>query len=168
VFQSSAKLAGGRREWPPVRQTLEKELEEFRKLEARLDGLHGGHWPAGKLVRELGLLYHELDKIDDRAAAAAREAERERAEALETERVLVDLQRQWQGVAARSGDLEITAWVRDLTAGVEKRLNSLRADYRRGAIHYDQALAGLQEQADLLRGSRLTTRDGKSVGIDLL
>jgi hypothetical protein len=167
VFQSAAKLAGGRREWPPARQTLVKELEEFRKLEARLDGLHGQRWSAGRLVRELTLLYHELDKIEDRAAGAVRQAEVERAAELEAERTVTELTRKWQGLGARyPGQAGIADGARDLVGQSEQRLSYMRAQYRRGSMDYDQVLTGLEDLAASLRGARFSTEDGKSVGVD--
>lgn len=167
VFQSAAKLAGGKREWPPVRPALQAEFEEFRKLEARLDGLRAQRWSAGRLVRELGLLYHELDKMDDRAREALRQAESERSAALDAEREVLDLQRRWQGIILRYPDQPgIGDSARDLVAQAEQRLNYLRSQYRRGTLEYDQALAGLEDTAAGLRAARFTTSDGKSVGIE--
>jgi hypothetical protein len=167
VFTSAARsISGGRRDWPPVRPAMQGELEEFRKLEARLDGLRAQRWSAGRLVRELGLLYHELDKIDDRAKEALRQVETDRAAVLDAERGVLDLQRQWQGLVLRYPDQPAVGdGARDLVAQTEQRLNYLRAQYRRGAMNYDQIMAGLEDMAESLRGARFRTSDGITVGI---
>jgi chromosome segregation ATPase len=167
VMQSASKLISARREWPPTRSALENDAAEFQKLETRLDGLRGQRWSASRLVREMGLIYHEMDKLDDRAAQALRSAEGERSAIQEAERSLGDLTRRLESFAQRyPDDPAVGDGARDLLTQAEQRIAYLRAQYRRGGIDYDQALAGLEELADSLRAARFTTSEGRSVGIE--
>ena len=167
VLQSSPKLASGRRDWPPTRSALEGDVIEFRKLESRLDGLRAQRTSASNLVRELGLIYHDLDKIDDHAAQALRSAESERSAVTEVERTVADLARRLETLGTRYPDQPgVGDGARDLQKQCEQRLAYLRAQYRRGGMDYDQVLNGLEDLEASLRAARFSTDDGRSVGID--
>lgn len=167
ALQSAPKLTSRRRGWPPTRSVLENDAAEFRKLETRLDGLRAQRWSASRLVREMGLIYHELDKIDDHVAQAVRAAEGERSTILEAERSVGDLTRRLEVFAQRYPvEPAIADGARDLLKQAEQRLAYLRAQYRRGGSDYDQILAGLVELEASLRAARFTTNDGRQVGLE--
>jgi len=167
VLVSAPKLTSGRREWPPSRAALEHDAAEFRKLEARLDGLRGQRWSASRLVRELGLIYHDLDKLDDRAAQAVRAAEGERRAAQEAEQTLGDLIRRLEIFAQRHADQPgVADTALDLARQAEQRLAYLRSRYRQGGVDYDQVLEEMVELAGSLRSARFTSSDGRSIGLE--
>jgi len=166
AFQSAGKLASGRRDWPPTRQSLADEVKIFQGLESRLDGLRSRRISSGALVRELGQIYHELDLLDDRVITAARMAESEQKEAAELEREVETLQRRWLAVEQRyPGQADLDLEIKDLVSQADQRLAQLKTQYKRGGLDYDQVLSGLREQVTLLRAARFTAADGASINL---
>ncbi len=164
AFQAAGKLASGRRDWPPTRQSLADEVKIFQSQEARLDGLRARRIASGALVRELGQIYHELDLLEDRVSTATRAAEAEQREAAEAEQAVVTLQQRWQAVAQRyPGQADLDLEIKDLISQADQRLALLKNQYRRGGMEYDQVLSALREQAGILRSARFTTAAGQSI-----
>ncbi len=167
AFQSAGKLASGRRDWPPTRQTLADDIKSFQELEKRLDGLRSRQITSSTLVRELGQIYHELDLMDDRVTQATRKAESEQNEAAELERELEGLQQRWQAVAQRyPGQTDLDLEIKDLVSQTDQRLALLKNQYKRGGLDYDQVVSGLREQAGILRSARFTSADGQPLTLN--
>lgn len=166
AFQAAGKLASGRRDWPPTRQSLAEDVKAFQELERRLDGLRIKRMTSGALVRELGQVYHELDQIEDRVSSAARQAEIEQQEALQIERQVEELQQRWQALAQRyPGQADLDLEIKDLVAQADQRIAQLKAQYKRGGINYDQVISALREQVNTLRTARFTGGEGQDVSL---
>ena len=166
ALQQAGKLASGRRDWPPTRQSLVDEVKAFQQLEGRLDGLHARRISSGGLVRELGQLYHELDLLEDKVSKAARQADEEQRAAGERERQIEGLQQRWQAQATRyAGQAAVADGVKDLLSQADSRVAYLKGQYKRGSLEYEQVLDGLQELADGLLNAKFTTEDGQSVSL---
>ena len=164
AFQSAGKLSTGRRDWPPTRQTLADDVRAFQDLEKRLDGLRNRSVSSGTLVRELGQIYHELDRLDDHVSQAARQAEAEQSEAAALESQVEELQQRWQAQAQRYPDqADLDLEIKDLVSQADQRLAQLRNQYKRGGLDYEQVMNGLREQAGILRTARFSTVDGQPV-----
>ncbi len=167
VLQSAPKSANGRREWPPSRAILENEAAEFYRLEDRLDGLRKQRWSASRLVREMGLIYHELDKLDVRATSALRAVEGERAAIIAAEQRVSEASHKLEALAQRNADQPgVVSGVRDLIKQAEQRLSYLRAQYRRGHTDYDQALKGVEELGASLYAAQFSTAEGQSLSLE--
>jgi hypothetical protein len=167
AFQAAGKLASGRRDWPPTRQSLAEEVKTFQQLENRLDGLRTRSIASGALVRELSQVYHELDRLEDQVTQAVHAAETEQGEAAETELQLGALQQRWQALAQRyPGQADLDLEIKDLVSQTDQRLGQLKSQYKRGAMEYDQVLSGLREQTSLLRNARFSNAEGQPVTIN--
>lgn len=168
AFQAAGKLASGRRDWPPTRQSLAADVRSFQELERRLDGMRSKRMSSGALVRELGQIYHELDGMEDRVTAAVRQAEAEQQEAVGVERQVTELQQRWQALAQlHPGETDLDLEIKDLVHQVDQRLAQLQAQYKRGQITYDQALSGLRELVTLLRNTHFNGKDGQDVRLTI-
>lgn len=166
ALQSAGKLASGRRDWPPTRQSLVEEVRAFQELDRRLERLKSDRKTAGGAVHELGQIFHELSQLEDRVVAAIRQAEIEQQEAIRLERLLEEYQQRWQALAQRfpaQADLDLE--IKDLVSQADQRLAHIKTQYKQGSMSYEQALDGLREAASALRNARFSVSEGQEVRI---
>ncbi|GAP07416.1 MAG TPA: hypothetical protein DEQ80_12235 [Anaerolinea thermolimosa] len=166
ALQSAGKLASGRRDWPPTRQSLVEEVRMFQELERRLDRLKSDRKTASEAVHELGQIFHELSQLEDRVVAAIRQAELEQQEAIRLERLLEEYQQRWQALAQRfpaQADLDLE--IKDLVSQADQRLARIKTQYKQGILSYEQALDGLREAVSALRNARFNVPEGQEVHI---
>lgn len=164
AFQTAGKLASGRRDWPPTRQSFDQDRQALQNLENRLDGLRSRRTNAAALVRELSQLYYEFDKLEDRVNNATRQAETEQGEAADLAGQIEALQQRWQGLAQRNPDQsDMDLEIKDLIATSGRRLAEIKNQYKRGAMDYDAVIAALKETINSLWSARFKTTEGQSV-----
>ena len=165
AFQAAGKLASGRRDWPPTRQSLADEVKIFQGLEKP----PGWAALAPHRLRRAGARARDRSTTSSICSKTASPPPRawlkaSRRKPPELEREVEALQQRWQAVEQRyPGQADLDLEIKDLVSQADQRLAQLKTQYKRGGLDYDQVLSGLREQVTLLRGARFNTADGQPV-----
>ncbi len=166
-FHPSSGLSSTRSEWPPARQLMEAEIQEFKDLEDKLHDLRTERTTGTRLTREMLMIRMEMERLARKAQDGVKQSEKERIVAEKAEQEVLELQRSWMAISHRiEPDYpRISMAARDLSKRADKRVSAYRSQYQSGALDYDQVLAGLQDLADTLRAAKFPNGEDQYITI---
>lgn len=145
ALESASAWLGQRQNWPPTAVNLQQEQAELKQLDLRWQGLKSRPLRAIQLVQELGEIAAGYLALIEKVQARADQAEHEMRQAEEVEADLNELASLWQGQwYAYRDNPAASAEIKKLLDEIENSLKSIRNQYKRRRVDYEQAVAALK------------------------
>ena len=166
ILQEAEKVIPAQPGWPPVAQSLQQVKQEWAKIEASWDVLVERNISVGWLVKELGGIEREVQKLEGEISRIRFQADQEIQKVREKEAELASLIEGWRAIQMRYSQNPGIKRVIDLEIETtEQGKKSIEQRFRRGILSYDQAVKSLELLCQQTAEKSIELGDGSRINL---
>jgi hypothetical protein len=162
-----AKRVPDRRNWPPSNQTPLGEAQVMRPIDAKREALKKQPKRVEAVILELGHLTQQYQHVKDHAHQLLNWVAQDEERIQELEEQINEVKQRWQAHGQSDpGNAVFREGVQKLISQADSNMASIKQQYMRGSMSYEQVIRSLQQLYNELFSSRVAVDDKNEIGLN--